>query len=90
MCQVYGPTPLVACSKCGAGYYENASHTCKIFVAFEEWDAQLQKRASQPYTGDNHLLSIMRAATKSIAAWPLWKRHYVWAEEFQFSVKGQS
>jgi hypothetical protein len=87
MCQVYGPTPMVGCSKCGAGYYENSSHTCKVFVPFERWDAELQARAAQDYTGNNRLLATCYRATRNVASWPLWKRQYVWAEEFQHSIK---
>ena len=87
MCQVNGPSAMVGCSKCGAGYYEDSKHTCKKFVSFEEWDADLQKRAKEKYTGTNSLIATLYAATRSVARWPKWKRHSSWAEQFQHSIK---
>jgi hypothetical protein len=87
MCQVHGPTPLVTCCKCGAAYYESSAHSCKVFVPFDQWDAELQARAAKVYAGDNRLLAACRRATRNVASWPLWSRQYVWAEEFQHSIK---
>jgi hypothetical protein len=88
MCQVYGPAITVGCSKCGDGYYENEPHTCKVFVPFEQWNAELQTRAAEEYTGANRFLITCRRATKNVAKWPEWKRRAVWSEEFRYSVKG--
>lgn len=86
MCQVYGPAIRVGCSECGAGYYEDSKHTCKIFVSFEDWDADLQQRASEPDTDSDFMNSLQRA-TKAVAAFPEWKRKYFWAEENRHTVK---
>ena len=87
MCQVYGPSAMVGCSKCGAGYYEDSQHTCKKFVSFEKWDADLQKQSKEKYTGTSSLIATLYTATRNVARWPRWKRHYVWAEQFQHSIK---
>ena len=87
MCQVYGPTAIVGCEKCGAGYYEGSSHTCKVFKAFEQWDKELQGRAAEEYTGTNSLMRTLHRCTENVAGWPEWKRHAAWSEEYQFSVK---
>jgi hypothetical protein len=87
MCQVCGPTPMVACEKCGAPFYEGSFHECKVFVPFSEWDRQLQLRAQKPYSGESSLLRTIHDATRSIASWPLWMREYAWAEEFKYSLR---
>lgn len=84
MCQV-NCTAIVGCSDCGAGYYENSAHVCKVFVPFEKWDADLQKRAKAPLE-QNPLYRTMQEATRSVAGWPLWMRQYAHADEFRFSV----
>lgn len=85
MCQANCGPALVACSRCGAGFYENDPHTCKVRIPFEEWDADLQRRAKEPLSS-NSLIATMQRATQSVAAWPEWKRRYVWAEYFRYSV----
>jgi len=87
VCQVNGPDVFIGCSKCGAGYYENNQHICKKFVSFEKWDADLQKSAKEKYTGSSILIVALYAATRRVARWPKWKRHCVWAEQFQHSIK---
>lgn len=86
MCQVYGPSAIVGCSKCGAGFYEDSVHVCKKFVTFEVWDAKLQKRAKEKYTGTNSLFATLQAAVKHVAGWPEWKRRSAWSEEFRYSI----
>lgn len=88
MCQVYGPAIMVACDKCGASVDQDWIHThkCKKFVPFEQWDAELQARAKEPLPKDPFWRTL-KQATRSVASWPKWKRHYVWANEFQHSVK---
>jgi hypothetical protein len=86
MCQVNGPSAWVGCSKCGAGFYENSRHVCKKYISFEKWDAELQRDAKVKYKGKNSLLATLQRAVKNVASWPEWKRRYVWAEEFQYSI----
>jgi hypothetical protein len=86
MCQVHGPSMQVICSACGEPYYECSSHTCKVFVTFEMWDADLQRRAGDVYTGNNRFFATLQAATQAVAAWPTWKRKTAWANEYKYCV----
>jgi len=87
MCQVNAGAAWVGCSKCGAGYYENSAHTCKRYKSFEDWDAELQAEARKPITKKaSSSIRTLYQATRNIAHWPKWKRHYCWASEYQYCI----
>lgn len=89
MCQVNGPAIRVACGRCGASVEERWAHRheCLQYVPFEEWDADLQRRASAPYDKTSKLITTMHNATVAVANMALWQRRYAWAEQYRHSVR---
>jgi hypothetical protein len=55
-----------------------------VLVPFEQWDAELQARAAEEYTGTNRFHIAYLQATKRVAAWPEWKRRAAWTEEYYY------
>lgn len=82
-----GPSCMVACEKCGAGFYEDSFHQCKIFISFAEWDAHLQALAKAERMPRNKFFAVCHQATKTVAGWPEWMRRYAWTDEFRYSVR---